>query len=353
MNIPILSKDSRATEKVPAPQPNLAVVFPFDPKMTPRHDLEVMLRRVLAAAEKQLLAAHPSEEAMPVIKKLHQAVRGLNFSTHRQSVALFVSADTANSTYMDFPVEERVIIDQPFRIRDLADCKPSGKEYLLLLLSGKESKMYLGNRNGLRLIKSNTPQTVYAYLNEAPERTGNFSDPADRHEIVLNKFLHHMDEGLAAVLKAYPFPVFVAATERIAGHFARITRHEKNIAGYIHKHCIEAGEAELEDLLRPMLENWQHLRQQLLLLQMEKAAEAGKLVCGIEAVRKAAACSNSRLVIVERTVNSDGRERSGAFYNEGVIDQIVEKVLQSGGDVEKLDQNLLGKYGPVALIRYY
>jgi len=353
MNIPALSKDSPTIEKDSAPQPTLALVFPFNPKMIPRHDLEMMLQRVLAAAEKQLLTAHPSEEAMPVIKKLRQAMRSLNFSTHKQSVALFLSDDVVRTSYINFAVEERVIVDQPFRVRDLADCKPSGKEYLLLLLSGKESKMYLGNGNGLRLIKSNTPQSVYAYVNEVPEKTGNFSDRAERREIVLNKFLHHMDEGLGAVLKAYPLPVFLAGEERVAGHFARITHYDRNIAGYIHKHCMDARQAELEELLQPMLNNWQQLRQQLLLRQMEKAAEAGKLVCGIEEVRKAAACSNIRLVIVERAVNPEGNEKAGAFYNEGPVDQIVEKVLQCGGAVEKLDQGLLGKYGPLALIRYY
>ncbi len=357
MNIPTLLKDSAkdtpTKEKRGGQQPTLALVLPFDPKMTPKHEIEMMLRRILETAEKILLALHGAEEAMPVIKRLQQAIRGLNFSTHKRSLALFVSAERATTTYLDFAVEERLIVDKPFRVRDLADCKPSGKEYLVLLLSGRESKMYLKAGDTLRLIKSNTPQIVYAYVNEVPEKTGNFSDRQDRHEVVLNKFLHHMDEGLEAVLKVYPLPVFVAGTERVTGHFGRITRHQKNIAAYIPKHCIDATPAELEKLLQPFLDDWQNLRQKLLVLQMEKAAEAGKLVCGIEAVSKFAACSNSRLVIVERTPNAEGKDEPGAFYSEGPVDQLVEKVLQSGGDVEKLDRAIMEKYGPIALIRYY
>ncbi len=352
MHIPAQSKNIPAKEKLLDP-PTLALVLPFNPKMTVRHELELALRRNLEAAEKLLLSTHAAEDAMPVLKRLQQAIRGLNFSTHKQSVALFVSAEIARATYMDFAVEERLIVDQPFRVRDLADCKPGEKEYLILLLSARESKMYLKAGDGLRLIKSNTPQTVYAYLKEPPERSGNFSDQHDRHEVMLNKFLYHMDQGLEAVLKAYPVPVFVAGTERVIGHFARITHHQKNIAGYIPKHCIDATPVELKKLLQPLLDDWQNLRQNLLLLQMEKAAEAGKLVCGIEAVSKAAACSNSRLVIVQRTLNAEGKEEHGLFYSDGTVDQLVEKVLQSGGDVEKLDPILMEKYGPVALIRYY
>jgi hypothetical protein len=349
MNMPILAKESLLLQAPSvAAEPSIALVFPFDPKMTPKADLEVSIKRLLRTAERQLLALHSSDAAMPVIKRLQQVLRGLNYSTHKRSAAVWVSPSKSGIMYMDFAVEERLFVDRLFRVRDLADCKPSGREYLLLLLSAKESKMYLGDADGLRLIKSNGAQNIYAYLNEVPERGGNFSDPAERHEVMLNKFMHHMDQGLAYVLKAYPLPVFVAGPERVAGHFSRITRHAGNIAAYIHKNCIHSSEKELEALLQPLLGDWRRLREQMLRLQLEKAFEAGKLVCGIEEVRKAARCSNSRLVVFE------GSEAAPeGFFTDGPLDAIVAKVLENGGDVEKLDAGDMGRFGPIALIRYY
>ncbi|HVS96886.1 MAG TPA: hypothetical protein VHE54_10380 [Puia sp.] len=348
MSLPAIRAKNIREQRSGSAAAHAAIVLPFDPKMTPRRELDALLQSLQASAEKQLLETYASGAAMPVIKRLQQLVRSLNFSTHRRSVALFASAEEAKALYLDFAVEPRVIIDGPFRVRDLAECKPEGKDYLLLLLSGKQSKMYYSTASGLRLIKSNTPQNIYAYLNEVPEKTGNFSDRNDRHEVMLNKFLHHMDEGLGAVLKAYPLPVFVAGTERVAGHFARITRNDRNIAGYVYKHCIDASVKELAEMFQPMLDDWRQVTDRLLLLQMEKAAEAGKLVCGIEEVRKAARCSNSRIVIV-------GRSSAGAdaFYREDPIDEIVEKVLENGGSVEQLDAATLAGFGPIALIRYY
>lgn len=352
MNLPAVStRKTRQDERV-SPAPCLALVLPFNPKMTPRHELDTQVQNMQAAAEKALLAAHSSGEAMPVIRKMQQLLRGLNFSTHKMALALFASSDAGKIIYLDFGVKPILMVDRAFRVRDLADCKPDSKDFLLLLLSGDQSKTYVSEGAGLRLVKSNRPQNSYAYLNEIPEKTGNFTTTSDRHEVMLNKFLHYMDEGLGAVLKAYPLPVFVAGTERVTGHFGRITRHDQNIAGYIHKHCIDANERKLEDLLAPVLENWHHVTSRLLLSQMEKAAEAGKLVCGIEDVRKAAQCSNSRVVIVE----GDALSKAGsgeAFYREDPIDEIVEKVLENGGTVEKLDRASLAGYGNIALIRYY
>ncbi len=349
MNMSTLTKEHPLLQAPhAAAEPSVALVFPFDPKMTPKAELELSIKRLLGKAEKQLLTRHTGEVAVPLIKRLQQALRGLNYSTHKRSVAVWVSPSKTGITYMDFAVEERSFVDRPFRVRDLADCKPSGKEYLLLLLSGTESRMYLHNGSGLKLIKSNGAQSIYAYLNEVPERAGNFSDPADRREVMLNKFLHHMDQGLGYVLKAYPLPVFVSGPERVAGHFSRITRHSGNIAAYIYKNCVHSPENELEALLQPILGDWRRLRQQLLSLQLEKAFEAGKLVCGIEEVRKAARCSNSRLIVFE-----DSEAAPGGFFTDGPLDTIAAKVLENGGDVEKLDIGDMGRFGPIALIRYY
>lgn len=301
-------------------------------------------------AEQRLLMAHPAEEAIPVLRKLQQLARTLNTSTHKVGVALFVSEEVSKAIYLSSEPEEKVIVDEPFLVRDIADYRAESRDFLVLLLSSKESKMYLRDRNGFKLIKSNTPQNVYAYLNEVPERSGNFSDPESRREVMLNKFLHYMDMGLGAVLKVYPLPVFVIATERVAGHFGQVTHNSPRIAGYIHKDGIDMDESSLGALLEPQLAEWGAMRVQLLLRQMEAAALAGRLACGVHEARKAAGCRNTRVIIVGR----GGYEKDHAdFYSGDEIDGLVEKALESGGDVEKLDRELLRPYGPVAVIKYY
>ena len=337
MNLQSVSAQKAGREKRLDSPPCVTLVLPFNPKMTPRHDLETQIQNMQASAEKDLLTAHPSGDAMPVIRRMQQLLRNLNFSTHKTGVALFASAGIGKTIYLDFTVERKAIIDGTFRVRDLADCKPGRKEYLLLMLSGAQSKTYIYDDAGLRLIKNNAP---------------NFSDTGDRHEVMLNKFLHHMDEGLGAVLKAYPLPVFVAGSERVTGHFGRITRHGHTIAGYIHNDCIYANERKLEEMLAPVLENWRQVTGRLLLSQMERAADAGKLVCGIDEVRRAARCNHSRVIIVEENSRHE-RAPGEAFYREDHIDEIVETVLDNGGTLEKLDGASLSRYGSIALIRYY
>jgi len=343
----------KKVRSLPAPlakRPSATLLLPYNPKMMSRQETDRLLRNALSTAEKKLMEAHPAESVLPIVRKLQQLIRTLNGSTHKVSVVIFVSDEYSKVLYLDMAVEERVLVDEPFLLRDIADHKAGSRDYLIMLLSARESRMYLNDSQGMKLIKSNSPQNVYAYLNEVPERAGNFSDPDSRREVMLNKFLHHMDQGLGAVLKVYPLPVFVIAADRVAGHFSRLTQHDHQIAGYIHKDGIDAREGDLKTMLEPYLADWRATKSQMLLRQLEKAAQAGKLACGIHEARKAAACRNTRLVIVgEEQYHPD----SSGFYSTDGIDNLVEKVLEAGGEIEKMDRALLGDYGPVAVIKYY
>jgi hypothetical protein len=310
-----------------ATRPSVALVFPYNPKMMPKAEIDIRVRGVLAAAEKKLLVAHPAEMVMPVVRKLQQLVRGLSTSTHKVGVALFVSEDVSKVLYLDYEVEERVLVDEPFRVRDLADCKAGDRDFLVLLLSARESKMYWSHDGEMKLIKRNTP---------LEER--------------LNTFLHFMDQGLGAVLKVYPLPVYVIATGAVAEPFTQLTRHGHQIAAVIHRDGIDLGEEELAALLVQRPGEWEAMRSRLLLQQIGKAAQAGKLDSGAEAVRKAARCRNSRLIIVGR---EQSKRAGGEFYSDGELDEWIEKVLEHGGVVEKLDETLLQPYGPVAVVRQY
>ena len=44
---------------------------------------------------------------------------------------------------------------------------------------------------------------------------------------------------------------------------------------------------------------------------------------------------------------------NNAFYIKDAVDDVMQKVLENGGDVEFVDNGVLQNYGQVALIQYY
>jgi len=339
--------------------PAVSIILPFHPIVAGKKELEYQLKRALEKVESGLMGHYSSDFAIPVLEKLRGMIRTLNYNTHKKSVAIFVSPLVEKVYYLDVPLEEKIVVDETFEIRDLVYSKKQEVQYLVLLLSADRSKMYLGHCSDFQLIKSNVPDHADAYVNDRGEKVGNFSDPVARRQLLLDKFLYHMDQGLSLILKAYPYPVFVMGAEKVLGHFRQITKNEKNIVGYVPGNYLEAGEDAIFTVLQPYLDNWQKVRQADLLNKVRAAAREKKLSAGLGEIWKASAGRKGRLLVVEKGFKCPARRAPDAslanqpFYIKDAVGDVMEKVLAGGGDVEFVEDGALQEYDHIALVRYY
>ena len=347
-------------------RPAVSIILPFEPKMNLKTELAYSLKLAVRKVEEELQAQYPDEISLLIMGKLNKIVNNLNFNTHKKSLALFVSPLFEKVLYLDVPVEEKIIIDDSFEIRDLVYSKKQLHKYLVLLLSGKESRMYLGNNGDLVRIISDRPEQIDAYVNELPERVANFSDISDRKHILVKKFLYHIDHSLDIVLNAYPLPLFVIGTEGIIGHFKQITRHQKAIVEIIHGNYEESSVVQLKQILQPYIHDWEKVKEKNLLNMIEEATGRKKLAAGIRNVWHDAVHKKGQLLVVEKNYMyaaqkgafADQIEKleepyNKAFYIKDAVDDIIEKVLENGGDVEFVKEGLLSQHEKIVMINYY
>ena len=176
-------------------RPAVSIIIPFEPKMSLKTELANSLKTAANKVEKELLENYPDELGMLVMQKLRAVIKDLNFNTHKKSIAIYVSPVFEKVLYLDIAVEEKIIVDESFEIRDLVYSKKQLHKYLVLLLSNKVSRIYLGNTETFVRLVSDTPESVYAYVNDVPERVANFSDKSERKEVMMDKFLLHVDNA--------------------------------------------------------------------------------------------------------------------------------------------------------------
>ena len=347
-------------------RPAVSIILPFEPKMSLKTELNYSLKAAADKVEKELMENYPDEISMLVMQKLRAVIKGLNFNTHKKSIAIYVSPVFEKVLYLDILVEEKIIVDESFEIRDLVYSKKQLHKYLVLLLSGKESRMYLGNSTTFVRIVSNTPESVYEYVNDIPERVANFSDMPERKEIVMDKFLHHIDNSLDIILNAYHLPLFVLGTERIMGHFKKLTKHAAAVIEYVQGNYEEATLQELKEILEPHIADWKKVKGKDLLNQIEEAAGKKKLAVGMRDVWREAMAHKGRLLLVEKNymyaaqhgsseeIIYKATEQYNKFsYIKDAVDDVMEKVLENGGDVEFVDKDVLKDYNHIALLQYY
>jgi hypothetical protein len=346
-------------------RPAVSIIMPFEPKMSLKTELVKSLKFAADKVGQELQENYPDEMSTLVMQKLKGIFKNLNFNTHKKSIAIYVSPVFEKVLYLDIAVEEKIIVDESFEIRDLVYSKKQLHKYLVLMLSANESRIYLGNTETFVRIVSNTSQSV-AFENDAPERVANFSDVADRKQILMNKFLHHIDNGLDIILNAYHLPLFVLGTDKIAGHFKKLTKHASAVIEYVHGNYEEASTDELKKILQPHITDWQKVKQKDLLNQLKEAAGKNKLATGMREVWREAMNQKGRLLVVEKNYMfaAEHGSKEGIIYKaiepynkfsyiKDAVDDVMEKVLENGGDVEFVDETVLKDYNHIALIQYY
>ncbi len=345
-------------------RPAISIILPFEPKMGLKEELTYSLKIAAAKAEQQLMENYPDDIISLVMQKIRNCIKNLNFNTHKKSIAIYVSPVFEKVLYLDMAVEEKIIVDESFEIRDLVYSKKQLHKYLVLMLSAKQISLYLGNSETFANIISTT--SVHSVINEVSERVANFSDMSERKEIIMNKFLLSIDNTLNIILNAYRLPLFVLGTERILGHFKSLTKHGTAVIEYIQGNYEDATPQELKDIIAPHITDWKAIIQRDLLNKLEEAADKKKLAVGIKNVWREAMHNKGRLLAVEKNYmyaaahgrSDDSIDEITPPYNKfsyikDAVDDIIEKVLENGGDVEFTDEDILKDYQHIALVQFY
>jgi hypothetical protein len=331
--------------------PEITMVLPFQPLLYTKSTLEHQLKDALAKVESQLMATYPMQQAMPVFIRLQQIINSLNFYTHKKSVAIFTSPIMEKVMYLNFEVEENILVDSPFKLSDIARIKRETKQFLLLNLSKDLSQLYMGNPAGLHLIMQNTP------VGRSHKSTPFITDIRS-----FNHFLSKVDRSLSILLRSHPYPVFIVADDNMIDWYKSITNNDEHISRCLQKPHPYPDEEMLLTLIKPYFVNWQQITNQKLMRVLAKAQQQKKLVCGIADVHNAVKEKGCVLVAEEGRSYPDidvsrgssvsvNRSINRPFYLQDPVDEIAEKVLESGGDIELLPYGSLAKYQQIAYVK--
>ncbi len=340
--------------------PAVSLIMPFNPKMSSKKVISNALRMASVTIENDLQEHFPEDMGNLVMQKLQSVLNNLDFSTHSTSIAVYVSPVFEKLLYLDFPVEQKIVVDESFDIRDLVYSKKETHEYLVLQLSTDECRIYLGSPGSLVRILSNKPQ--YARI----EQPGTPLAPGllTRGDITTEGYLCYNDKVLDVILGAYQLPLFVLGNTKITSYFKAVTKHAAAIINYQEGDYENAGTEQLHNVMQPLVADWRKVKVKQLLNQLEQAACRQQLATGMNNVWREAINRGGHLLVIEKDQldnMEDGSARkvfeeaikpyNSFSCNNGRLDEAIERVLESGGEVEFVDKDVLECYDHVALLK--
>lgn len=327
---PVLTPDLQKVLEAVHYRPAVSIVLPFNPKMTAKEELSASLKSACELVEKSLLKQYPPELALLLLQRLKNIFQQLNYSTHKRSIAIFLSPVFEKQLYLDMDVVPKVIIDESFEIRDLINCKKISRQFLVLLFQPQQMHILLGEPGKQTRILS----THIEYSNEAA--------------------LKQADLTLGQLIRAYNLPTFILGKSTILETFRSLTINSDSIIDFIPFSGSERDSPDIEKKLKPYFDQWANWQQQRALLHLSAAETTQRLTIGMSEVWKEAMHHNGKLLVVERDFYFDGFQPHNPYsYIKDAVDDIIEKVLEAGGEVEFVEPGKLTDFGKIALIRFY
>ena len=347
--------------------PSVSIFMPFDPKMGMKNKLMFSLSKATNKVVSELRDKYPNEMSLLVIQKLKAIIKNLDFNTHKKSLAIFVSPVFEKVYYLNIDVEEKIIVNESFQIRDIVYSKKQSQKFHILQLNEKSGRIFLSDTNSSVKMIPEECMTKNNCKNDSTGRAGYLPDTPTVNDIAIENFLHHVDDSLDKILKSDRLPIFVMGTEKVVEQFKNLSIHNEAFVEYVHGDFKECSLYEdLKRFLNPHLANWQEIKQKNLLHQLREAAGKNRLSFGIEDVQREVINPKGRLLLMENKYLFESglwnarvsNDRVARTYNKfscikNPIDEMIEKVLENGGDVEFVNNGLLRDYRQIALIKDY
>jgi len=344
--------------------PAISIILPVHPQFP---DIKIDSEHMIAIfknIEKQLDARYGNEITDSMMKKVKKVVLDIPANHLSKSLLIYVSPETEKVLSLPFPVNEKIIVDDSFEIRDLIYASQKDKNYLLLMISQNHVKTFIGDLFRLAVMEyPNMPENVHDAWHEHSFPGWDYLDTKAFEERNLRTYLRFIDEVVENALKQNDYPVVVMGDVKLLGYFRQHTRNTKRIAGYVDGNYEHSSLPDIKKKAETVIEKLIKSEEEKALVQLQGAASKNNFNAGITEVWRAAAEGKGKMLIVEKdyhqrarrgadefTIIPDESENNPLNILSDAVDDAIELALSKGGEVVFVDNDSLKLYNRIALI---
>lgn len=354
----------------------ISVIVPTHRTSPDRRVDKPEVEEAIDKAKQLLQIKYPEKDIKPLLQSLDDQLEAIDFVHNTEGIGLYISPGVKVIVHFPFPVEEKIMVDNNFEIRDLLYKLNYDQPYYVLMLTEKEAKLFEGSWNNLSEIKGDHWPWKYEdeYVYSKPARSSSFAgqahvkifekDKTELEHIRFTNFFREIDKKLNDCLMNNT-PLIILAPERENSLFEKISMHRKNIIHKIHGSYGYENLKSISDIVWPgMYEHLQTERKQLINEFKEMIGEH-RGISGIQSVWEATKEGKALKLLVEKDYRCPGfvTENDYNLYLRppnathktlpDAVDELIETVLQKNGKVYFTDNDWLKDYGRIALITRY
>ena len=327
-------------------------------------------------ASEKLLISFP-DDALFLAEKLKGTREEIRFSRKDMGLGIYVSQNTAITSYFPFPVEETIAVHQSFKLKELLLKEQYALPYTILYLDERKARLFSGVLKTVEEIDNqNFPVTnVDDYAYSFPSRSSSYAGSAhvksfenDKSAVKKKRaesFLAEIDE-LLDHSKQTIGPMIVCGPRRITSAFVNRSKHANAIIGIVNGNYEDYTAANFSELTWPAIEKY--LAEKMIDEVnefLEKTGE-GLTEYGLDNIWDASIEGRVAKLLVEKDFKSKGYlelnnpyilylEEPSQEYKilDNVVEDLIDLVLEKEGKISFLENKMLSKYQHVTAITRY
>lgn len=316
---------------------------------------EIVLKNLVTEAENRINESHDNETGRMVIQKLKELASNIDARYNFESLALFVSPEVAEFIRMPISVEDRVVIGETFSTRDLIRMLHKELNYYILVLS----------RERARLIEAAGDKEIQEIHNGFPMENS-YTVPGEgklfnRETGLVLEFYRNVNDQLDDVLDDKKLPVFVCTDTSNYADYLQAGGKKENIAGHIDGNKDQEDPNNIVEAVWPKVQEWHREKNDRLLTQLTKNAGAGDFETDLSEIWKAIIEGKGSVLYVKEGFIQPAKvdnnvvepvDENNANVDD-IIDEMIEKNNEYGGDTVFVSGNELEEYNGLALLKRF
>jgi hypothetical protein len=322
----------------------------------------IVVKNLADEALGRLDAEFKKREVAKLVQNLNRLIERIDYEHLQEGLALFASRDVATAVHLPFRPKARVVIDATFATRDLVYSLNKSPRYRVLVLTEKPTRLYDAITNILtEHTEKPFPMTHKGAGGAAKLPGGPGVNRSAVRDEAQRQFFRSVDDALATIQKADPLPLVVVGIERNLAFFQEVTKDPDAIVGVVAGSHDEPNPAALGKLVWPVFKAGATLCRTRALARLGQAVGANRSASGIDQVWRAAAASQVQTLLVESDFKYPADlapagdhllpyTGQGAAALDDAVDEVIEKVIATGGDVQFYEPGLLDVHQKIAAV---
>lgn len=316
---------------------------------------DIVLKNLVADAEKRLKDECKDETAEIITTKLKDLASNIDARYNFESLVLFVNREVAEFIRMPIEVEERVVIAKSFATRDLIRMLHQELNYYILVLSREKARLIeaVGDKE-IQEIHTGFPMEN-SFTVEGEGKLFN------RETSLVLEFFGNVNTQLADVQREKRLPVFICTDESNYGDYLKAAELKENICGLVEGNKDDEDARNIVDATWPIAKKWHKEKKQERLTDLTDNAGAEDFETDFTAIWKAIIEGKGRTLYVKegfvqpaKLENNTVKLTSADKANvDDIIDEMIEKNQELGGDTVFVSGDELKEYNDLVLLKRF